>query len=118
VYGTLSTWIGDPAKNRAWDLLCAAKSSFDMVIGSGRLTPDEEAHAQAHLSNCEGSDWFWWFGDYNPEVSVSSFDQLFRGNLAILYQLLKLPVPEELSHPICRGSHGAVEAGGIMRRAS
>src|SRR4029077_6096842 len=25
VHGTLATWMGDPAKNRAWDLLCDAK---------------------------------------------------------------------------------------------
>ena len=41
VYGTFSTWIGMAEKNRAWDLLCAAKSSYDQVIGSGRLTPQE-----------------------------------------------------------------------------
>ncbi|MCX8018172.1 MAG: glycoside hydrolase family 57 protein, partial [Rhodocyclaceae bacterium] len=29
VYGSLSTWIGEPAKNHAWDLLCAAKQSYD-----------------------------------------------------------------------------------------
>ena len=27
VYGTFSTWIGEPDKNRAWDLLCAAKQA-------------------------------------------------------------------------------------------
>ncbi|HYC10512.1 MAG TPA: glycoside hydrolase family 57 protein, partial [Steroidobacteraceae bacterium] len=29
VHGTLATWIGDPAKNRAWDLLCDAKEAYD-----------------------------------------------------------------------------------------
>jgi len=29
VYGNFSTWIGSADKNRAWDLLCAAKQSFD-----------------------------------------------------------------------------------------
>jgi len=29
VYGDFGTWIGDPDKNRAWDLLCDAKSEFD-----------------------------------------------------------------------------------------
>ncbi|MDD5242365.1 MAG: glycoside hydrolase family 57 protein, partial [Sulfuricella sp.] len=41
VYGTFSTWIGSPDKNRAWDLLCAAKLSFDLVMGSGRLNKQE-----------------------------------------------------------------------------
>jgi hypothetical protein len=22
--------------------------------------------AKIQLAICEGSDWFWWFGDYNP----------------------------------------------------
>ncbi|MHB9117232.1 MAG: hypothetical protein ACYC2R_03025 [Burkholderiales bacterium] len=118
VYGNFSTWIGDPAKNRAWDLLCAAKGSFDLVMASGRLSKAEQAEARAHLGNCEGSDWFWWFGDYNPHASVVSFDQLFRNNLAILYRLLKLPVPLVLNQPICIGREGEVEAGGAMRRAS
>jgi alpha-amylase/alpha-mannosidase (GH57 family) len=118
VYGNFSTWIGDSAKNRAWDLLCAAKASFDMVMASGRLTAEEQDAARSHLSDCEGSDWFWWFGDYNPEVSVSSFDKLFRDNLAILYGLLKLPAPADLKRPICRGSSSGVEAGGTMRRST
>jgi len=118
VYGTFSTWIGDAAKNRAWDLLCAAKSSVDLVTGGGRLTAEEMRAALKHLSDCEGSDWFWWFGDYNPAHSVISFDKLFRENLKILYRLLKLPPPATLDHPICIGSHGEVEAGGAMRRAS
>src|SRR5262249_46341271 len=29
VHGSFSTWIGSPDKNRAWDLLCAAKQAFD-----------------------------------------------------------------------------------------
>ncbi len=33
VHGTLSTWMGDPAKNRGWDLLCDAKVAYDTVIG-------------------------------------------------------------------------------------
>ena len=42
VYGTFSTWIGHPDKNRAWDLLCAAKQTYDLVVGSGRLNGQEE----------------------------------------------------------------------------
>ena len=32
VHATLATWIGDPAKNRAWDLLCDAKEAYDRVM--------------------------------------------------------------------------------------
>jgi len=53
-------------KNRAWDLLCAAKRNFDLVAVSGRLNAQELADATRQLADCEASDWFWWFGDYNP----------------------------------------------------
>ncbi|MDQ3185308.1 MAG: glycoside hydrolase family 57 protein [Pseudomonadota bacterium] len=117
VYGTFSTWIGDRDKNHAWDLLCAAKHSYDLVMQSGRLTAEEKVKAERQLASCESSDWFWWLGDYNPPYVVSSFDQLFRDNLANLYCLLKLPVPAPVLEPISQGS-GSPESGGAMRRAS
>lgn len=117
VYGTFSTWIGSPDKNHAWDLLCMAKQSFDMVMAAGRLTAQEKEAAEKQLSSCESSDWFWWFGDYNPSDAVGSFDRLYRNNLMQLYRLLKLPVPENLHFPISRGG-GEAESGGTMRRGS
>lgn len=117
VYGTFSTWIGSPDKNRAWDLLCAAKQHFDLVVASGRLDAARQALAYKQLANCESSDWFWWFGDYNSPESVASFDQLYRDNLAYLYELLELPVPQALRHPISVGG-GQPALGGTMRRAS
>jgi alpha-amylase/alpha-mannosidase (GH57 family) len=117
VYGTFSTWIGSQDKNHAWDLLCMAKQSYDMVMAAGRLSPKEKAAAEKQLSSCESSDWFWWFGDYNPSEAVGSFDRLYRHNLMQLYRLLKLPVPPNLNLPISQGG-GAAEGGGTMRRGS
>jgi len=117
VYGSFSTWIGSPDKNRGWDLLCEAKKSYDQIMQESMLNEDEIAEAERQLSICEGSDWFWWFGDYNPSHSVESFDRLYRRNLANLYRLLKLPTPDELNQPISKG-HGDPAAGGTMRRGS
>ncbi len=117
VYGTFSTWIGDHDKNHAWDLLCAAKHSYDRVMQSERLMDEEKVAASRQLASCESSDWFWWFGDYNPPDVVESFDKLFRDNLANLYSLLKLPIPTEVLKPISQGS-GHPESGGTMRRAT
>ena len=117
VYGNFATWIGSKDKNHAWDLLCIAKQSYDLVISSGRLSQAEQDAAEKQLCSCESSDWFWWFGDYNPSNSVASFDHLFRHNLTELYRLLKLPAPSNLSEPISLGT-GSPEAGGAMRRAS
>ena len=117
VYGTFSTWIGSNEKNHAWDLLCAVKLKYDMVMAAGRLSDEERQAAERQLSSCESSDWFWWFGDYNPSHAVASFDRLFRHNLMHLYQLLKLDIPESLNNPISQGG-GVVEAGGTMRRGT
>jgi alpha-amylase/alpha-mannosidase (GH57 family) len=117
VYGNFATWIGSDDKNHAWDLLCAAKHSFDLVCASGRLDAARTAAAERQLADCEGSDWFWWFGDYNPGAAVASFDRLYRAKLANLYRLIDLPVPAALAEPISHG-HGEPEGGGSMRRAS
>ena len=120
VHGTLATWIGDAAKNRAWDLLCDAKKSYDQVMASGRLTTDQAAAAEARLAICESSDWFWWFGDYNPAASVIAFDRLFRRNLSALYRSLQLSPPAHLEIPLSAGCQDdlTVAAGGTMRRAT
>jgi len=116
VYGNFSTWIGSNDKNRAWDLLCAAKQGFDLVRASGRLSAEQLNAAERQLADCEGSDWFWWFGDYNPSAAVASFDRVYRAKLANLYRLIELPVPQALAEPISRG-HGEPEGGGSMRRS-
>ncbi|TXG76891.1 MAG: glycoside hydrolase [Rhodocyclaceae bacterium] len=116
VYGTLSTWIGETEKNRAWDLLCAAKQSYDLVMAGERLDPAARTAATAQLARCESSDWFWWFGAHNPSHVVQIFDGLFRANLKQLYRLLGLTVPGALDEPISHGG-GDPEHGGTMRRA-
>ena len=118
VYGNFSTWIGCEDKNRAWDLLCTAKQSFDMVMSSGRLSVPEQEAADKQLCSCESSDWFWWFGDYNPSNSVASFDRLYRHNLTELYRLLKLTAPLSLAEPVSRGCLVETDVDGAMRRAT
>ena len=118
VYGTLSTWIGEPDKNHAWDLLVSAKQSYDLLAEQLQLEPARAARAQALLATLEGSDWFWWLGDYNPPEAVASFESLFRRNLGALYDTLGLPAPVQLSQPLSRGGNGNPEAGGTMRRAT
>jgi alpha-amylase/alpha-mannosidase (GH57 family) len=115
VYGTFSTWIGSKDKNLAWDLLCAAKETFDKVMTKASLDAVQLSACERQLAICEGSDWFWWFGDYNSSDSVASFDQLYRRNLINLYTLLQQPVPEVLHQSISAGGGNADNAG-TMRR--
>ena len=115
VYGSFSTWIGDKDKNRAWDLLSQAKQVFDKVMAETTFDAETKFALLRQLSICEGSDWFWWFGDYNSADSVSDFERLFRLHLSNLYQMLGEEVPQNLSEIISQGGSG-IEQGGTMRR--
>ncbi len=115
VYGSFSTWIGEEDKNRAWELLIAAKQVYDTAVATGRFDAAQINRLQRQLAICEGSDWFWWFGDYNPADSVSDFDRLYRLQLRNLYELLGEPAPAELDQPLSVGG-GKADNAGTMRR--
>ena len=117
VYGTFSTWIGDVDKNRAWDMLGDVKQAFDRTVSENRLSDQQLAHAELQLAVCEGSDWFWWFGDYNPGEAVSDFERQYRLNLANLYRLLGEEPPAYLALSFTQGS-GDPAMGGAMRRGN
>jgi len=117
VYGSFSTWIGEEAKNRAWDLLVEAKIEYDHAMSEGGLDEDTKAKATRQLAICEGSDWFWWFGDHNPADSVQDFDKLYRCQLQRLYELLGRAVPASLDIALSHGrSQTDSGASGTMRR--
>ena len=82
---------------------------------SNSLDANQLKACERQLSICEGSDWFWWFGDYNSSDSVASFDQLYRRNLIHLYTLLQQPIPAILHKAISAGGGNADNAG-TMRR--
>jgi alpha-amylase/alpha-mannosidase (GH57 family) len=116
VYGDLTTWIGHRDKNRAWDMLVAVCKRVAAVLAAGHLNPSDKAKLERQLAVCEGSDWFWWPGDYNPEAAVAHFDHLYRMQLAGLYHLLGESPPDYLALPF---SHGNAQAtGGVMRPSS
>ena len=115
VYGSFSTWIGSEDKNRGWDYLVAAKKAYDSVVAGGKLSPDQLKQATRQLAVCEGSDWFWWFGDYNPAGSVSDFEQLYRTQLRELYRMLCVAPPALLDVPLSSGGDWAENAG-TMRK--
>ena len=116
VYGDLTTWVGSPDKNAGWDLLVAAKQAYDIVMTGSSLDEGGRNRAARQLAVCESSDWFWWFGDYNAAQAVTSFDRVFRANLATLYSMLGLPVPAVLDVPISVGNTAST-GDGTMRRS-
>ena len=117
VYGSLTTWVGHPDKNRGWDMLIDAKRVYDAVMSDTHLSPAVRHQAERQLAICEGSDWFWWFGDDNPAESVRDFDRLYREQLTRLYQILQRDPPQYLGQPFTHGG-GHPAAGGVMRPAT
>jgi len=115
VYGNLSTWIGDQAKTRAWELLIDAKKALDSQLVS--LDEAQREAALEQLRICEGSDWCWWFGDYNAGDVVRDFDQLYRRHLSKIYEMIGLNIPDELQQTISQGNDHAT-GDGTMRKNS
>jgi alpha-amylase/alpha-mannosidase (GH57 family) len=91
-------WIGDPVKNRAWDLLGRVRHRFERARNSAPA--DQLAASYERLLAAEGSDWFWWFGEPFHSAEDALFDRLFRAHLAGALEALGEPVPEELDRPV------------------
>ncbi len=115
VYGTFSTWIGERDKNRGWDMLVAAKQAYDRALATQEFSAAQIEALEQQLAVCEGSDWFWWFGDYNSADAVSDFERLYRIQLTTLYQMLRLEPPSYLSQRFSYGG-GDPAASGTMRQ--
>ncbi|MGD9889638.1 MAG: glycoside hydrolase, partial [Halothiobacillaceae bacterium] len=98
----------------AWTYLIEAKKVCDRVLASKVLSPEKEKAVLLQLAICEGSDWFWWFGDYNSAEAVRDFERLFRLHLVRLYELLGKEPPAVLGAVMAVGA-GNPEAGGVMR---
>jgi alpha-amylase/alpha-mannosidase (GH57 family) len=117
VYGSFSTWIGDKDKNRAWELLVAARHAYDHYLETQTVSNNKREQLEKQLGVCEGSDWFWWFGDYNPGDSVTLFDKLYRAQLSELYRLMNMAIPPVLNHPVSVGNQQQDhQHSGTMRR--
>ena len=92
-----------------------AKQAFDSVVASQQLSDSELEVATHQLAVCEGSDWFWWFGDYNPADSVRDFTLLYQRHLEKLYQLLKLAPPDNITRLQSSGGSHSNHSGTMIR---
>ncbi|MEM7553577.1 MAG: glycoside hydrolase [Cyanobacteria bacterium P01_A01_bin.84] len=95
--GNFTTWIGDKAKNRAWDYLTQARQ---VLANHPEATEENNPEVWEALYAAEGSDWFWWFGEGHSSNQDAIFDELFRQHLRGIYQALNETVPPYLSRPI------------------
>ncbi len=93
VDGNFTTWIGDPVKNRAWDMLTAARK---VLAKHPEATEENNPEVWEALYAAEGSDWFWWFGEGHSSSHDEMFDSLFREHLRGIYTALNEPIPPNL----------------------
>ncbi|HUX08457.1 MAG TPA: glycoside hydrolase family 57 protein [Acidobacteriota bacterium] len=95
IYGTLTTWIGHPEKNRGWEVLAPARDKLDETAAGNDLEL-----AWREMLVAEGSDWFWWYGDDHSTAFAAEFDVLFREHVSNVYRDLDIEPPNYLLKPI------------------
>lgn len=101
IYGSFSTWVGHPEKNRAWELLERTRCRLEEAQEA--LSDDARRLAWDEIAVAEGSDWFWWLGDDHFSLIAGEFDDLFRLHLMNVYRLLGEEPPSDLHLPIKGG---------------
>lgn len=101
IEGNFSTWIGEEAKNEAWNHLFEARRTFKEWLAN--LTPDEKKKKRESIEKAlkalyiaEGSDWFWWLKRGEQPESERMFSVLFKSYLGEMYRSLSLDIPLNL----------------------
>ena len=96
--GNFSTWIGEPAKNEAWNHLFKARKTLENWLAN--FTPEEKQQKSKSIEKAlnaiyiaEGSDWFWWLKRGEQPESEKHFSTLFKLQLSEMYRALGLEIP-------------------------
>lgn len=92
-------WIDEPVKDLAWTYLNRVRHDLSAFVKREPLNPNIGL-AQKELFICEGSDWFWWYGEPNDSGRDNIFDFLFRTHLKNIYRYLELQPPSYLDAPL------------------
>ncbi len=92
-------WVDEPVKDLAWTYLKRVRQDFSEFVKREPLNPNIEA-ARKELFICEGSDWFWWYGEPNDSGRDNIFDFIFRTRLKNIYRYLDLDTPKYLDEPL------------------
>ncbi len=96
---TYKLWINEPVKDIAWTYLKHARDDFSDFVKREPKHPNINK-AREELFICEGSDWFWWYGEPNSSGKDGLFDYIFRNHLKNIYNLLDLDYPKFLDEPL------------------
>ena len=99
VHRNLKLWINEPLKNLAWSYLKQVREDFSKFV---KQNPDYPhiGYAKRELFICEGSDWFWWYGEPNNSGKDNLFDYIYREHLKNVYLYLGLQYPKYLDEPL------------------
>ena len=101
INNSFQCWIGDPEKNQAWNTVKRVRDDLFMFKKEHRdLAPEKFDAAMKELYICQGSDWFWWYGEPNTSGQDYIFDYIFRERLKNIYKIIGAEVPEYLDEPI------------------
>ena len=92
-------WIDEPIKNLAWSYLKQVHDDFQRFMEENPTNPNLDA-ARRELYICEGSDWFWWYGEPNDSGRDNIFDFIYREHLKNVYKFLGIEPPEFLDTPL------------------
>ena len=92
-------WIDEPLKNLAWNYLKQVRDDFCKYVKENPYNPNIEL-ARRELFICEGSDWFWWYGEPNDSGRDNIFDYIYREHLKNIYLYLGLESPDYLDIPL------------------
>lgn len=90
IAGNFAIWIGNNAKNNAWQLLHHARTR---MIATGI----DMWHA---IYKAEASDWFWWYEERHNAQHAYTFDVAFRELLSEIYSACRAEPPQELLLPL------------------
>jgi alpha-amylase/alpha-mannosidase (GH57 family) len=93
-------WIGDPEKNRAWNLLARARKHLARAQASAEVSEAALDEALTHILRAEGSDWFRWLGEPFASAEEDVYDALLRSHVMAMYHALQDSPPADLSQPI------------------
>jgi alpha-amylase/alpha-mannosidase (GH57 family) len=101
IQADFSTWIGEPAKNKAWDCLYHARKTLqEWIDGLSTEEKNEKKEtikkAMRAIHTAEGSDSFWWLreGERPPQERI--FDDLMKLYLIQMYKTIGREVPQQL----------------------
>jgi hypothetical protein len=93
----LSLWIGDPAKNTAWEALRQSREALEKYKNSGRAALGRMDAAFSEIFSAQNSNYFASAGNVTQSPAlVEERAHEFQASLSAVYRMIGEAVPEDL----------------------